>query len=336
MKRTSLQGALTAYLLSLEERAYSPETLKTRNLTLSRFLHFLAMRGVPRGQAGALSDIRRVSEADIAAYVFRLARKKTRFGRPSTPRTQGESLSVIRHFFGFLVKTRVIFQDPARDFDLPRVVHQLPRHVPNSLQTQRLMDAPNSETPLGRRDRAILELLYGSGLRAGELRRLDLTHLDLEKGIVFVSRGKGAKDRMTPLSVRSIASLALYLLEARPLLAKKPRELALFLSLQGTRMGKSTLQERLKVHARAARLSSLTTLHSLRHACATHLLQGGASIRHIQAILGHRHLQSTAIYTRVNTKDLAKVLERAHPSERRFARQARRKVRAMTPPSRIA
>lgn len=327
MRRTSLQGALTAYLLSLEERAYSPETLKTRNLTLSRFLHFLVMRGV--------SDIRRVSEADIAAYLFRLARKKTRFGRPSSPLTQRESLNVTRHFFGFLVKTRVIFQDPTRDFDSPRV-HQLPRHVPNSLQPQRLMDAPNSETPLGRRDRAIFELLYGSGLRAGELRRLDLTHLDLEKGVVFVSRGKGAKDRMTPLSIRSIASLALYLLEVRPVLAKKPRELALFLSEKGTRMGKTTLQERLKVHARAARVSSRTTLHSLRHACATHLLQGGASIRHIQAILGHRHLQSTAIYTRVNTKDLAKVLERAHPSERRFARQARRKVRPMTTPSRTA
>jgi integrase/recombinase XerD len=309
---TSLPHALALYLRSLEERAYSSETVKTRDLTLSRFLRFLEGRRV--------RDVRGVNEAHIGSYAQKLAYKKTRYGRPCTILTQRESLGVIHHFFAFLVKRRLILHDPTHDLERPRIV-RLPRNVPTEAQARRLMNAPDRYSAFGLRDRAFLELLYGSGLRAGELRRLDLTDLDLDKGMVFVRHGKGRKDRTVPLSGRSIVALAAYLKDVRPRLAKRPREMALFLSLLGRRIGRSTLQGLMQKYARLVRLPPGTSLHSLRHACATHLLQGNANLRHVQAILGHAHLQSTVVYTRVNVRDLAKVLERTHPREREWRRR---------------
>ncbi len=311
---TSWEGTIGSYLESLRQRAYSQETIATRRLTLHRFARHLLRRRV--------LDVRRVSQAHLSGWAHKLARAKTRYGRPCTILTQRTCLTIVRHFFAFLVKRKLILCDPTQDLALPRV-HSLPRHVPTEAQARRLMSAPD-QTRLGLRDRAMLELLYGSGLRASELRRLDLTHLDLDKGLVLVRRGKGAKDRTVPLSGRSIEALAAYLKDGRPLLAKKTRELALFLSQAGRRLGKNGFQARIKQHVQAAKLAPSTVPHSLRHACATHLLQGGANLRHVQAILGHAHLQSTTIYTRVTVKDLAKVLERAHPREREWARRARK------------
>jgi integrase/recombinase XerD len=201
--------------------------------------------------------------------------------------------------------------------------------VLSEAQARRLMSAPSSyerfrvSPALGLRDRAILELLYGTGLRLGELLRLDLTDVDLARGTLLIRQGKGRKDRMVPVAGRAAVALDAYLAEARRELARNFREPSLFLSWRGQRMEEGRIECLLQRYAAAAKVPGRVHPHALRHACATHLLQGGASIRHVQALLGHASLATTVLYTKVAVKDLAQVLTKAHPSERAWQRRVK-------------
>jgi len=218
----------------------------------------------------------------------------------------------------------VILRDPTLDVALPSW-KRLPRAVLNEAQARRLVAAPSSWTPLGKRDRAILETLYGCALRVSESERPDLTDLDLTKGEILVRDGKGRKDRLLPVVGRAVVPLEVYLAEARPELVRDPRERALFLSWPGRRLGVQVIQNLVRSHARAAGLEVRVSPHTLRHGCATHLLQGGADICHVQKLLGHASVETTAIYTKVTPTDLARVVEKTHPRERTWKRrQAKR------------
>jgi integrase/recombinase XerD len=162
----------------------------------------------------------------------------------------------------------------------------------------------------------LLELLYGTGLRLSECVRLELQDLDLESGTLLVRDGKGRKDRYVPLSGQAVKALELYLRESRPLLEKpaQPHQGALFLTQYGKRLLGYSIEDLVQRAGRAARVK--TTPHVLRHSYATHLLQGGASVREIQALLGHKDLSTTALYTKVDTRGLALMLRRCHPRER--------------------
>ena len=172
------------------------------------------------------------------------------------------------------------------------------------------MAAPFPGSSIGKRDRAILELLYGAGIRLGEAVRADVSDLDLRQGLLLVRNGKGKKDRVVPVGGRAALALGTYLADVRPELVKR-LESALFLSRDGARLSKIGLQAMVKRHGQAIGLH--VSPHTLRHTCATHLLRGGADIRHVQELLGHRSLQTTALYTRVAIEDLRQVLARAHP-----------------------
>ena len=150
-----------------------------------------------------------------------------------------------------------------------------------------------------------------------------MTDVDLGQALLFVRDGKGKKDRIVPLAVRAALALVAYLCDGRPEIAKDAREAALFLSTLGRRLSRTQLHAMLRTHADAARLSHVSP-HALRHAYATHLLRGGASVRHVQELLGHRSLQTTALYTRVDVEDLRRVIDRAHPRERAFRRKRKR------------
>jgi integrase/recombinase XerD len=199
---------------------------------------------------------------------------------------------------------------------MPRV-SKLPRIVLSREQARRLMEAPSAFTPLGQRDRALLEVLYGTGIRLRECARLELRDVDLGKGALFVRDGKGKKDRVVPFAGQAVAALDLYLREGRPALARSAREQALFLSsISGGALDASSIQLAVHNHARAAGLPVAVSPHVLRHTYATHLIQGGADVRHVQKLLGHACLQSTTIYTRVFPRDLAQAVAKAHPRER--------------------
>jgi integrase/recombinase XerD len=176
------------------------------------------------------------------------------------------------------------------------------------------MAAPPYWGAVGPRDRAILEVLYGTGLRVSECVRLDLQDVGLREGQLLVRNGKGKKDRVVPLVGQALLALDRYLREVRHALVRDPKEQAVFLSVIGTRLSPVTLQYQVRRYAKALGLRAKP--HVLRHSCATHLLRHGADVRQIQQLLGHRALETTALYLRVDVSHLAEVVARAHPRER--------------------
>ncbi len=301
-----------AFLDDVRARWYSKHLLKQARNVLARFLSHL--------RESRVRDIRAVHEAHVTAWARQLAEQRTAKGEPYSPATQRTYLALVQRFFRYLVRAGVILQDPTLDLMLPSW-RRLPRAVLNEGQARRLVAAPSSWTPLGKRDRAILETLYGCALRVSECERLDLGDLDLAKGEILVRDGKGKKDRLVPVVGRAVVALGIYLAEGRPELVRDPRERAVFLSRHGRRLGIQVIQNLVRSHARAAGIEVRVSPHTLRHGCATHLLQGGANIREVQQLLGHASVETTALYTKVTATDLARAVEKSHPRERTWRRR---------------
>ena len=296
---------LDRFLEQRRVRRYSASSLSKARYELPRFFAHLREQGI--------RDVRAVSEEHLTAYARHLATCTTRRGVPLSPWSRSSSLSTVRCFFAFLAGDGVILRNPAEAIPLPRA-RRLPRGILRESQARRLMAAPFPASALGQRDRAILELLYGTGIRLGECVRADVSDLDLTAKTLLVRNGKGRKDRVVPVAGRAAAALDSYLAEARHQLATDLTDSALFLSRFGRRLADIGLRAVVAKHGRAVGVK--LTPHALRHICATHLLRGGAGIRHVQELLGHRSLTTTALYTRVELSDLRAVLARAHPRER--------------------
>lgn len=287
---------LAAHIEDLRARRWSYSAQEQAERVGGMFLGHLRRKRI--------ADLRSARQDHVIGFLRSLARRSA-----STRRTY---LSALRRFFAYLVKRHLVFQDPTDGLKLPRVV-TLPRLVLSEAQMARLVETPFRGTASGTRNRAILELLYGTGLRLSECCRLDLTDLDLGQGLLLVRDGKGRKDRVVPMPGRAAFMLDNYLREARPELVESPRENALFLNRYGRRLGKTMVDTVVHQSARAAGIRPAVSAHILRHSCATHLLRNGAHIREVQELLGHKSLESTAVYTRVSINDLRAVLDRAHP-----------------------
>lgn len=229
--------------------------------------------------------------------------------------TMSSYLGTVRAFFSFLAKQGVLLTNPAADFPMRRA-RKLPRVGLTEAEACRLMETPSPRTRVGQRNRALLETLYGSGIRLSECVRLDLTDVDLSEGTLLVRCGKGRKDRLLPLPAHAAQALDNYLKESRPGLARRASEQALFVTRDGRRLKPISVQFVVWWHAKRAGIRARISPHMLRHACATHLLQGGADVRHIQELLGHERLETTEVYTRVEIADLKDALARAHPRHR--------------------
>jgi integrase/recombinase XerD len=270
-------------------------------------------------------DLRAVTDAHVTAFARELQSMRSSRSRPYAIATQRYLLAGVQQLFRFLESREAILHNPALDLRLPSW-RLLPHATINQEQARRLIAHPDPHTNRGKRSRAILELLYGTGLRVGECERLDLADVNLGQGVLFVRDGKGRKDRVVPLLGRAADALETYLRDARPVLLKDPQEPALFLTKHGTRVRAKAIQYLVRMHARRAEIPQPLSPHQLRHACATHLLQRGADVRHVQQLLGHASLDSTAIYTEVAPVDLAQAIDRAHPRShlRRRARRGRR------------
>jgi integrase/recombinase XerD len=223
-------------------------------------------------------------------------------------------LSAVRSFFRHLFKQGVLFHDPAASLEHPKHSQPLPRGILSDAHVLALLKAPDAKTPLGMRDRAILELLYTTGLRNTELRTLRITDVERDAAQIHVT-GKGTKDRVVPVGRIALNWLSLYLKEARPkLLGGKDRGLV-FLSKNGRIITTLNLIDLVRKYGKKAGLPQEVTPHALRHTCATHLLRAGADIRSIQVLLGHSSLATTQIYTHVEIADLKKVHRAFHPRE---------------------
>lgn len=233
----------------------------------------------------------------------------------------------VKRFMAWLHQRKHILTNPAAKLPPLHKAKPLPKDLITPAQVHALIHAPSLTTPEGLRDRAIFELLYSSGLRAGELCRLTLYDLDRDKRTVIIKQGKGRKDRLVPVGHIALDWLQRYLTESRPqhLARAKPGPAAtlLFLTATGLTLTPARLLRLVRAYAKAQNLPASTTTHSLRHACATGMLRGGASIRHVQEMLGHSNIQTTQIYTHIVKDDLKAIHQKTAPSERRTAPEAR-------------
>ena len=311
-----LEAHLNAFVAQLRAHNYSQTLQDHATRILPRVFSHLREEGI--------RDLRSVTEDELVSFARTLAKTKTARGSLPSLQTQNSYIAIVRRFFAYLEKSGAILHNPATSLPLHRI-DALPRQTLSEQQAESLMNAP-AVNLVGLRDRAILETLYGTAIRLSECARLDLDDLDLAGESLLVRTGKGRQDRYVPVTLRAAAALGVYLKDVRPSFVRDPKEPALFLQRYGTRLSTVTIALLVSAYGRAVGVK--VSPHGLRHACATHLLKRGADIRHVQQILGHRDIQTTALYTRVAIEDLRQAVERAHPRER----QARLEIEMMPGP----
>lgn len=231
------------------------------------------------------------------------------------PATRARKTTALRSFYAYLHLSEVLPEDPAQRLTTPRPERGLPKAL-SPAEAERLVTRPPA-TPAGLRDRALLEVLYGAGLRASEVLALRLQDVDLEVGFVR-TLGKGDKERVVPLGRQAVAALTAYLQRGRPFFGKPGALKApeIFLNNRGKRLTRQGLHLVVKRYAREAGLREEVSAHSLRHSFATHLLEGGADLRAVQEMLGHADLSTTQIYTHVTRSHIRRVYDDAHPRAR--------------------
>jgi integrase/recombinase XerD len=267
-------------------------------------------------------DPRDVALQDLLDYHTMLRQKRRKLtGEPITIGYCNTQLYCLRGYYRFLHQTGRILVDPGMALPELKAPKPLPKGVLTAAQALKLLQQPNVRTLFGFRDRVILELLYSTGLRGLEVCRLTIYDVDLDDRTVTVRNGKGGKDRVVPLGKAAVHYLREYLTRVRPrMMAKRPGPDAvgkLFFSLQRHPLQPNMLWYMICQNRKRAGLPVTITTHSLRHTCATGMLRGGASIRHVQEMLGHSQISTTQIYTRVVPSDLQKVHQQTSPSERR-------------------
>ncbi len=284
------------------ERARSDNTVVAYRRDLADYGAFLRRRG-------KIGYVQAVSE-DVREYLAWLQQKQRR--RRSTA---ARRLSAIRMLHRYLLREGLATMDPTVTLDTPKLGRRLP-HVLSVEECRRLLQAPRLDHPLELRDRAMIALMYATGLRVGELVSLRLGNVNLAEGIVRVI-GKGDKERVVPVATPALDLVRLYLDEVRPGLMRRDDEDGLFLTQRGSPMTRANFWARLKkLYLPRAGLPPETTPHTLRHSFATHLLEGGADLRAIQDMLGHASLATTQIYTHVGEVHLREVYEEKHPRAR--------------------
>lgn len=304
-----LGTVVARFLADLRGRGYSPRTIDEYRHSLARLLEHLADHGI--------DEASEVTSASLVAYQARLAAEGGRNGRPLTLGAQANLIGHVRTLFKSLVRTGQLLTDPAGELEMPRCVRRIPDRVLDLPSMKQLLLAPDVRTARGLRDRGMLELLYSTGLRVSELIGLGVHEIDLAEGELLVRRGKGGKARRVPVGEAAAMWVGRYLKDARPQLAVRRGESALFISKRGRRLDRANVARIVRTHAKAAGIKMRVTPHTIRHTCATHMLRGKASLRHVQELLGHKRLETTQLYTKVDISDLKEVHRRCHPRGRK-------------------
>jgi integrase/recombinase XerD len=302
-----------AYLRWAEVSRLAVVSVQLRERALARFVVWAHERGV--------RDPRELTRAILEAYQRHLYLLRKRDGQPLGLRSQEQLIAALRGWCKWLTREGHIPANPAADLQLPRMPRTLPRVLLSVEQVCRLLAEPDVEGLTGVRDRAMLELLYGTGMRRSELMKLQIADVDLTNGTVFIGQGKGRRDRYVPMGDSAVHWIRRYLAEVRPLItasqANAPTAWTLFLTDYGEPFEKSRLTDLVARYLRAIGVEH-GACHALRHACATHMLEAGADLRFIQALLGHADLNTTQIYTHVAIGKLAAVHAATHPAARRM------------------
>ena len=283
---------------------FEPKSVDDYFTHLRAFLGWLQEKGIELGE---------VRTEDIQLHQNDVLAQKKKDGKPYSMGHHENRLIAIKSLFRFLYQRGYILHDPASTLSFQRRENRIPRVILTPGEARKLIEAAKEETPCGLRDRAILETLYATGVRVSELSKLTPFDIDLEEKTLRVLLGKGRKDRKVPLTDCAAEALAIYLESGRPKLLARAKASYLFLADKGGRLQRAVLSRIVQRYARRAKVKKHVTCHVFRHSVATHLLRGGADIRHIQKLLGHGSLHSTQRYTRVEISDLKKAIARAHP-----------------------
>ena len=295
------------YLEALQVQNYSPRTIENRLSYLNAFVIWCEDRELKRPEE--------ITKPILERYQKHLLHTKKRDGKPLSFRAQHARLVPLRAFFKWLCRQNILLSNPASDLVLPRLEKRLPKHVLSMKEVETVLNVPDVTTAQGVRDRAILEVLYSTGIRRSELAHLQLYDLDTERGTLMVRLGKGKKDRMVPIGERAIAWVERYCEDVRPLLVGLFDDNTLFLTHLGEAFTPNRLTQLVRETIQKADIGKSGSCHLFRHACATLMLENGADVRFIQAMLGHAKLETTEIYTHVSIRKLKAVHEMTHPAK---------------------
>jgi integrase/recombinase XerD len=298
---------LEKYLQHLAVKGFSESTLRVRHVHMEMFLSWCR-----RSRITAPTQVTRTSLESYQRYLFHYRKKE---GQPLAVASQHARLAQLKVWFRWLAYRSYIPQDPAAELELPRLGYKLP-NVMNRDEAERVLSQPNVGMPLGIRDRAMLEILYSSGLRRMELLHLKLYDVDQKHGLVTVREGKGKRDRVVPIGERALAWLDMYLTTLRPEIVRQPDNGIVFLTSKGVPFTPNDLSWLARQYVKSAGIGKGGACHIFRHTMATLMLEGGADIRYIQVMLGHVRLDTTQIYTHASIRMLKQVHTTTHPAAR--------------------
>jgi integrase/recombinase XerD len=280
------------------ERGLAQNTLFSYERDITQYLNFLEKAGI--------ASLKESTKVHISNYLMKLKQ----LGRASA--TLSRSMVSIRAFYQFLVRERMLDHDPSLHMETPKLEKRLPK-VLTVQEVETLLEAPQTTSPNGMRDKAMLELLYATGIRVSELISLDLQSVNLGMGFIRCI-GKGSKERIVPIGRMASHFLTAYIETMRPKLLKQSKtEEALFINHLGTRITRQGFWKIIKRYAMEANILKEITPHTLRHSFATHLLENGADLRAVQEMLGHADISTTQIYTHVTRSKMKEVYDRTHP-----------------------
>lgn len=293
-----MQKTLHEYVNYLSvEKGLSKNTLESYRRDLNKFINYLRNNKINSFETVTIDDIN----------LFLSEFKKNHSATATISRT----IASIRSFFYFLLEEDIIKSNPALELESPKIEKKLPR-VLTVKEVERLLDQPQPADHKGLRDKAMLELLYASGIRVSELIDINLSDFDSRVGYLRC-RGKGQKERIVPIGSVAINCVNEYMKKARQKFCKNNGEISLFVNLHGNRMTRQGFWKILKKYALKANIEGIITPHTIRHSFATHLLENGADLRSVQEMLGHSDIATTQVYTQITRKKIREVYDQAHP-----------------------
>jgi integrase/recombinase XerD len=292
----------------LQIRNYSARTVSDYGYNLGLLFQFLDNRQI--------SDVQSLTSSVLTEFQRWLYYQPTKHGAARGVLNQNGILAAVKSFCRFLKAEGYLATDPAAAIEYAREPRSLPRNVLTPQEAKRIIEAVDTTTALGYRDRTILEVLYATGIRNEELRNLTVANVNLEEGLLRINRGKGGRDRVTPLGRIASRFLETYINGIRPQLAGDRHTDRLFLTFRGNPIDAHTVGDVVKRHATLARIKKHVTPHVWRHTCASHLVKNNANLRHVQDLLGHGSLATTERYLRLTITDLKEAHAKFHPREK--------------------
>lgn len=303
----SLYNWMRRFLAYQAEKHYSARTIGNRETYLRYFILWVEARGLRHPQE--------ITKPILEAYQRHLFHHRKVDGQPLSVRSQHGRMIPIRALFSWLVKNNHLLSNPASDLELPRLDRRLPRAVLTQPEIETVLNGIDTGTAMGLRDRAILEVLYSTGMRRMEVINLRWADIDAERGTLFIREGKGKADRMVPIGERALAWCGKYLADARPALDLTGASPIFFLTSLGEAFTANRMTQLVRGYVSAANLGKSGSCHLFRHSCATLMLENGADIRYIQQLLGHASVSTTQIYTQVSIRQLKQVHSLTHPAK---------------------